>query len=123
MSCTTSAEASQLVMGYKELTDIEHCFRLMKSGLELRPIYHRLDERIEAHVLVCVLGLVLTRVAELRCDQSWFQLETLLSPLCAVRMEFSDGQVVRRGQMGPNQRNAFTLCAIQLPSKLVYISN
>jgi transposase len=36
----------------------------MKSVLDLRPVYHRFEERIRAHVLLCWLALLLVRVAE-----------------------------------------------------------
>jgi Transposase len=41
-------------------------FRTMTSTLDLRPVYHRLDDRIRAHVLLCWLALLLVRVAERR---------------------------------------------------------
>ncbi len=34
----------------------------MKSGLKMRPVYHWVAHRIEAHVKLCVLGLLLTRL-------------------------------------------------------------
>jgi hypothetical protein len=43
----------------------------MKSVLDLRPVYHRLEERIRAHVLLCWLALLLVRVAENRAGQTW----------------------------------------------------
>ena len=43
----------------------------MKSVLDLRPVYHRLEERIPAHVLLCWLALLLVRVAENTTGQTW----------------------------------------------------
>ncbi len=43
----------------------------MKSVLDLRPVYHRLEERIRAHVLLCWLALLLVRVAENQAGQTW----------------------------------------------------
>lgn len=51
-------------VGYKNLLQAEAAFRTMKTTLDLRPVYHRLDERIIAHVLLCWLALLLIRVAE-----------------------------------------------------------
>ncbi|MCL4412207.1 MAG: hypothetical protein M1526_02490 [Candidatus Thermoplasmatota archaeon] len=39
-------------------------FRTIKSFLEIRPVYHRKSERIKAHVLVCVLSLLISRMIE-----------------------------------------------------------
>ena len=41
---------------YVQLTEAETAFRTLKSELGLRPIYHRVAERIEAHILVAFLG-------------------------------------------------------------------
>jgi transposase len=48
----------------KQLPEVERGWRDMKSVLDLRPVYHRLEERIRAHVLLCWLALLLIRVAE-----------------------------------------------------------
>ncbi|MBP2321597.1 transposase [Kibdelosporangium banguiense] len=45
--------------------------RDFKSELLLRPVFHRLEHRIRAHVLICWLALLLTRVTELSCRQNW----------------------------------------------------
>jgi transposase len=47
----------EIVVQYKELQDIERCFRTMKSSLDIRPMYHRTDRRVEAHILVYVMAL------------------------------------------------------------------
>lgn len=63
--------AGDTAMGYKNLLEAERGFRDLKSELLLRPIFHRLEHRIRAHVLICWLALLLTRVAERSTGQSW----------------------------------------------------
>ena len=60
----TDLKESYAVSAYKEQWEIERSFRTIKSFLEIRPVYHRKSERIEAHVLVCVLSLLLSRIME-----------------------------------------------------------
>jgi len=49
--------APDVVAAYKSLSHVERAFRTMKSAdMEVRPIYHRKDTRIRAHVLVCMLA-------------------------------------------------------------------
>jgi hypothetical protein len=61
----TSVDADALdpaavVEGYKKLANVERDFRIIKSDdLDLRPIHHRLDERVKAHVLICTLACYL----------------------------------------------------------------
>src|ERR1700757_234046 len=62
----TSVPAADLdpagvVVGYKNLAHVERDFRIIKTDdLDLRPIHHRLDERVRAHVLICMLACYLT---------------------------------------------------------------
>jgi transposase len=60
---TVSAEAmdkDQVVSRYKSLTRVEQAFRNMKTvSLEMRPIHHKTDQRIRAHVFLCMLAYYL----------------------------------------------------------------
>ena len=50
-------KASEAVRAYKRLAQVERAFRSLKSvDLHLRPIYHRLPDRVRAHVLLCLLA-------------------------------------------------------------------
>lgn len=44
---------------YVQLTEVEEAFRVLKSELNIRPIWHRIDRRVEAHVLIAFLGYAL----------------------------------------------------------------
>jgi transposase len=55
----TSAE--EIVKRYKDLAEIERGWRALKSTMQLRPVYHWTEERIRAHVFVCVLALQIER--------------------------------------------------------------
>ena len=57
----TELDAAAVVTGYKNLAHIERDFRSIKTDdLDLRPIHHRLTERVKAHVLICMLACYLT---------------------------------------------------------------
>ncbi|MGO8768157.1 IS1634 family transposase [Mycobacterium sp.] len=54
-------DAAGVVIGYKNLAHVERDFRSIKTDdLDLRPIHHRLTERVKAHVLICLLACYLT---------------------------------------------------------------
>jgi hypothetical protein len=54
-------DASAVVTAYKNLKYVERDFRHIKSDdLDLRPVFHRLEERVRAHVLICMLACYLT---------------------------------------------------------------
>ena len=56
----------EVLARYKALADIERGFRVLKSEIEIAPVFHRLPPRIRAHALICFLALVLYRVLRMR---------------------------------------------------------
>jgi len=55
-----------VVTRYKSLADIERGFKVLKSEIEIGPVYHRLPERIRAHASICFMALILHRVMRSR---------------------------------------------------------
>jgi len=60
----------EVVKRYKSLADIERGFRVLKSEIEIGPIYHRLPDRIRAHAAICFIALILYRVVRTRLHAS-----------------------------------------------------
>jgi len=86
-----SLTPEDLALGYKQLMRVEECWRTMKSGLRLRPVYHWVPHRIEAHIKLCVLGLLLERIAEIRAKDTWRNLVAKLDTVKVV--EYTRGAV------------------------------
>ncbi|GJF35197.1 transposase [Kitasatospora sp. NE20-6] len=63
--------AEDIALGYKQLLEVERGWRDMKQIIDLRPVYHRLEERIRAHVVLCWLALLLIRIVETTTDETW----------------------------------------------------
>lgn len=57
-------EPAKLWRWYRQLSQAEDAFRISKSDLRLRPVFHQKTERVEAHILVCFLTLALWRTLE-----------------------------------------------------------
>ena len=55
----------QLWTWYVQLTQAEECFRISKSDLHLRPVFHQKTQRVDAHILVCFLTLAMWRALEM----------------------------------------------------------
>ena len=57
---------TRAVLGsYHSLEKIEECFRVMKNSFEIRPMYVKRNERTRAHVLICVLSLMVLRLMQI----------------------------------------------------------
>jgi len=61
----TEEDPAKLWRWYIHLTQAEECFKISKSDLHLRPVFHQKTERVEAHILVCFLTLALWRTLEM----------------------------------------------------------
>ena len=57
---------AEVVRRYKSLADIERGFRVLKSEIEIAPVFHRLPDRIKAHASICFMALILYRVMRQR---------------------------------------------------------
>jgi transposase len=62
----TDMAPDNVIERYKSLADIERGFKVLKSELEIGPVYHRLPERIRAHASICFMALILHRVMRMR---------------------------------------------------------
>ena len=56
----------EIVRRYKSLADIERGFKVLKSEIEIAPVFHRLPERIRAHASICFIALIIYRVMRQR---------------------------------------------------------
>jgi len=63
-------DAEQLWQAYIQLTEAETAFRIQKSDLKIRPVWHQKEERVQAHILVCFLAYVLWKMLGQMCKRS-----------------------------------------------------
>ena len=99
---TLSAE--DVALGYKQLLEVERAWRDMKTTLDLRPVFHRKEERIRAHVLLCWLALLLIRAAENTAGETWRTLGRELQRMHLGEFAGSAGRVLQRTETTPAQR-------------------
>ncbi|WP_222272599.1 IS1634 family transposase [Modestobacter marinus] len=110
--------AEDVALGYKNLLEAERGFRDLKSTLELRPVYHRLEPRIRAHVLLCWLALLLIRVAERRTGQTWPNLARELGRLHAVTLTGPTGTVTQTTELSTAQQGILRACGLTPPPRI-----
>ena len=110
---TLSSE--DVALGYKQLIEVEDAFRTLKQKLELRPVYHRTEERIRAHVLLCWLALLLVRVIEIRTERTWPVVRAALQQMHLGLFEGAAGRFQQRTETSAEQRQLFKALAIAEP--------
>jgi len=106
--------------GYKSLMVIERCFRSLKrTQIKIMPMYHWASRRIEAHVKICVLALLIERIAELSCNKSWHQIRYALDDLQVTEIFNLNHRVLMRNELSAKTRNIFKLLKIKPPKQVV----
>lgn len=75
---------------YRGLWEIEETFKITKSYLNFRPVFHSKEERIEAHFLSCFVSLVITRLIEQAVESKWSTLQIIESLQKASGTEFEN---------------------------------
>ncbi|HHY10918.1 MAG TPA: transposase, partial [Firmicutes bacterium] len=111
--------AEDVVLGYKQLAEIERVFKDMKHLIDIRPVRHTLEERIKAHVLLCWLGMLLIRIAEQETGQTWFQLKKHLSTLQAGLFKTPEGDICQTGEIRRELASVFKALKIKSPAKFL----
>jgi len=123
VSCTDpTIPAEDVALGYKQLMDVEAGFRTLKHTLDLRPVYHRLGDRIRAHVLLCWLALLLIRVVERETGQGWPAIRDELETLHRVELFGPSGHLEILTETTPAQRNILKSLDIASPPRIQTIT-
>ena len=63
---TPDLSPQAVVERYKSLADIERGFRVLKSEIEIGPVFHRLPDRIKAHASICFMALIVYRIMRMK---------------------------------------------------------
>ncbi len=110
--------AEEIALGYKNLREAERSFRDLKTTLALRPVFHRLEHRIRAHVVVCWLALLLIRIAERQSGQSWRRIATELQRLHLVTLDGAAGAVQQTTQPTDAQHAILAALDVEPPPRI-----
>ena len=111
--------AEDIALGYKQLLQVERGWRDMKTTLELRPVYHRLEDRIRAHVILCWLALLLVRIVETTTGDTWARLREDLQELHIGTFEGPAGTFRQRTELTTAQRDVLAKLRIDPPKKII----
>jgi transposase len=110
--------AEDVALGYKNLLEAERGFRDLKTTIELRPVFHRLEHRIRAHVLLSWLALLLIRVAERQTRQSWRRIALELGRLHLVTLTGPTGTVAQTTELTDTQRELYAATGVTPPPRI-----
>ena len=114
--------AEDIALGYKQLLEVERGWRDMKQVIDLRPVYHRKEERIRAHVILCWLALLLARVAENAAGGTWPELRRQLDRIQVGAFTGPAGTFRQRTEITPGQAAILEQLGIDPPPKIYQLT-
>jgi hypothetical protein len=94
----------------------------MKQVIDLRPVYHRLEERIRAHVVLCWLALLLIRIVENTTSATWRSLTAELNHLHLITFTGPDGTFRQRTELTKPQRDIYAKLQLDPPGKIIELA-
>jgi transposase len=116
----TKLSAKEVALKYKELWQVEHTFKDMKSVLETRPVYHRRDETIRGHVFCSFLALMLKKELYRRLEDSghsfeWTDIKHDLKALHETVIEEDGKRLAVRSQCKGTCGKVFQSVGVAIP--------
>jgi hypothetical protein len=114
--------AEDIALGYKQLLEVERGWRDIKQVIDLRPVYHRKEERIRAHVILCWLALLLARIAENACAATWPELRRQLDRIQVGAFTGPAGTFRQRTEISPAQAAILGQLGIDPPPKIYQLT-
>jgi hypothetical protein len=114
--------AEDIALGYKQLLEVERGWRDLKQVIDLRPVYHRKEERIRAHVMLCWLALLLARVAENAAGGTWPELRRQLGRIAVGTFTGPAGTFRQRTEISPAQAAILEQLGIDPPPKIYQLT-
>ncbi len=120
LTTNTKLRADEVALKYKELWMVEHTFRSMKSLLDTRPVYHRLDETIRGHVFCSFLALMLKKELYRRLEGSghsfeWAEIKQDLKALTETVIEEDGKRLALRSQCKGTCGKVFQSVGVAIP--------
>ncbi len=114
--------AEDIAVGYKQLLEVERGWRDMKQVIDLRPVYHRLEERIRAHVTLCWLALLLVRIIETTTGKTWPAIRGELQRLHVGTFTGPAGVFRRRTELTKPHRDILTKLQLTAPKPIIELA-
>jgi len=114
--------AADLALGYKQLQRVEIAWRSLKSGLQLRPVFHWAPHRIHAHVALTVLSLLLERVAEQACGDTWRNIKDDLRRIKLAQLLSPNGTVWQITEPAPDALKRLKSLQIHKPPPILHLA-
>lgn len=94
-------------------------FRTLKTGLDLRPLYHRVEHRIKAHVFLCVLAYYISRYAETKTGIRWDKIRRVSQRLYVIKILLKNGEIIRTTRVSEDFQFIVNKLDMKIPPQIL----
>ena len=127
LTTNTNWSSDRVALKYKELRQVEHSFRDLKSTFETRPVFHQRDDTIRGHVFCSFLALVLRKELYRRLDRAghafeWSDIKQDLSALQEIVIEENGKRFALRSQCLGTCSSVFRAVGVAIPPTIRVLS-
>ncbi len=96
---------------------IEQVYRDLKHVIDIRPVNHRLEDRIKAHVLLCWMAMLMIRIVENEVDITWFQLKKMFSSITLGVIRSPKGEIHQSSPLSADVKNLYKTLKVNTPPR------
>jgi hypothetical protein len=114
--------AADLALGYQQLQRAKIAWRSLKGGLKLRPVFHWAPHRIHAHVALTVLSLLLERMAEQACGDTWRNIKDDLRRIMLAQLLSPNGTIWQVTEPAPDALKRLKSLQIHKPPPILHLT-
>jgi hypothetical protein len=113
---------ADLALGYKQRQRVEEAWRTLKHGLRLRPVLHWAVHRIHAHVALSVLALLVERVIEHACGDTWRNIRADLEQIKLAQLSSPPGEIWQVTEPSSDAATRLKCLEIKNPPAVVHLA-
>ena len=122
----TDLSISELVSAYKTLARAESAFKELKDFIDLRPMRHWTEERVRAHIFICVLAYLIEICIEIKLKEKGLEMTARkaldhLSEIKLVNQEIDDLKLCTYSQPSPGSRKIINGLGLRLPKEKLFV--
>jgi len=119
LATTTDLSVEDILSKYRDLFEVEHTFRALKSQLEIRPVFHWTDERIKGHVCMCFIAFIF--INHLRIITG-LQYQTLVKGLDKMQLSYiwdnkANNHIYLRSKIDETQKTVIDALKLIVPNQ------
>jgi len=116
----------EILRAYHYLWKIEESFRVMKSSIEVRPIFHWTKRRIRGHFVICFLAFLLERTLEFKLnergkDTSSEKIKQAINSMNFMQIEVEGKKILLKAKIEQEAKEILQVMKIEIPKNLMMI--